>query len=260
MIVTKLFEYPVKGLLGNELSCATVNRRGLAMDRRWMLVDEQGEFLSQRQLPALTQFLPTHQDDLTIRHIPSADSKTIDSAEFINSHTVNLWGQECAAHGSLNGINQWLSDKLKTSVKLVYMDDTDIRPADSDGENDIVSFADGYPVLLTSVASLTDLNNRLDDVIDINRFRPNIVIDGEIPYAEDNWQRVKIGDVVFRVIKRCARCQVININQESGVATKEPLKTLSTYRKDGNKVNFGINLIPESTGILHEGDGIVVLS
>ena len=260
MIVSKLFEYPVKGLLGNEISCATVNKRGLAMDRRWMLVDDQGDFISQRQLPALTQFLPAHQDYLTIKHIPSGDSKSIDLADFTNLHKVIVWGQECAAHGAVNGINQWLSDKLESSVRLVYMDDNDIRPVKEAGENDIVSFADAYPVLLTSQASLNNLNNRLDDSIDINRFRPNILIDGDIPYAEDDWQRVKIGNVVFKVMKRCARCHVININQHSGLATKEPLKTLSTYRKEGNKVNFGVNLIPENTGILHEDDEVLVLS
>lgn len=260
MIVSKLYEYPVKGLLGNELCCATVNKRGLAMDRRWMLVDDKGEFISQRQLPALTQFLPAHQDYLTIKHLPSGDSKSIVAAEFRDLHKVIVWGQECSAHSAVNGINQWLSDKLKAPVRLVYMDDYDIRPVESASKNDIVSFADGYPVLLTSEASLDDLNNRLDDAVGINRFRSNIVIDGDIPYAEDNWQRIKIGNVVFKVIKQCARCHVINIDQDSGLATKEPLETLNTYRKDGNKVNFGINLIPETTGILHEEDKVIVLS
>jgi uncharacterized protein YcbX len=260
MIVSKLFEYPVKGLLGNEICCATVNRRGLAMDRRWMLVDDQGDFLSQRQLPSLTQFQPEHQDYLTIKHLPSGDSKSIEAVDFTGLLKVVVWGQECEAHGAANGINQWLSDKLKSSVSLVYMDDNDIRQAESPSENDIVSFADAYPVLLTTEASFHDLNTRLDESIDINRFRPNIVIDGDLPFAEDNWQKVKIGNVVFKVIKRCARCHVINIDQQSGQATKEPLKTLSTYRKEGNKVNFGVNLIPETTGILHEADEVVVLS
>ena len=260
MIVTNLFEYPVKGLLGNEICCATVNRRGLAMDRRWMLVDDQGNFLSQRQLPALTQFLPTHQDNLIIKHLPSGDSKSIEAVDFTSLHKVVVWGQECEAHGSDNEISQWLSDKLKSSVRLVYMDENDLRPIESSGNNDIVSFADGYPVLLTTQASLDDLNERLDSSIDINRFRPNILIDGKMPFEEDRWQSIKIGTTVFKVAKRCARCHVININQASGLSTKEPLRTLSTYRKEGNKVNFGVNLIPETTGILHEEDEVVVLS
>ena len=259
MIVSGLFEYPVKGLLGNGICCATVNRRGLAMDRRWMLVDDQGNFLSQRQLPALTQFLPAYNDNLIIKHLPSGAEKKIETLEFTKMHKVTVWGQECASHGSANGIDQWLSDKLNTSVRLVYMDDNDIRPIKEASENDIVSFADGYPVLLVSEASLNDLNERLDEKIVINRFRPNIIIDGKTPYEEDGWERVKIGEVIFKVVKKCARCQVININQESGLASKEPLRTLSTYRKEGNKVNFGMNLIPENTGIIHEEDKVVVL-
>ena len=140
------------------------------------------------------------------------------------------------------------------------MDENDLRPIESSGNNDIVSFADGYPVLLTTQASLDDLNERLDSSIDINRFRPNILIDGKTPFEEDRWQSIKIGTTVFKVAKRCARCHVININQASGLSTKEPLRTLSTYRKEGNKVNFGVNLVPESTGIIHEEDEVVVLS
>ena len=259
-MVSKLFEYPVKGLLGNDICCATVNRRGLAMDRRWMLVDAQGEFLSQRLLPALTQFLPVYHDHLIIKHLPSGETKAIEPEEFSKNLKVVVWGQECAAHGSTNGIDQWFSDKLNSSVRLVFMDDNDIRPVKETSENDIVSFADGYPVLLTTQASLDDLNNRLDDTIDISRFRPNIVIDGKIPYEEDNWHRVKIGSVIFKVAKKCARCHVINIDQASGLSTKEPLKTLSTYRQEANKVYFGVNLIPENTGIVHEEDIVEVLS
>jgi uncharacterized protein YcbX len=260
MIVTNLFEYPVKGLLGNEICCATVNRRGLAMDRRWMLVDDQGNFLSQRQLPGLTQFLPTYQDNLVIRHLPSGETKSIDIEDFGQTQKVVVWDQKCAAHGSENEISQWLSDKLNLPVRLVYMDETDLRPVESSSDNAIVSFADGYPVLLATQASLDDLNERLDSPIIINRFRPNIVIDGKKPFEEDNWQRLKIGAIVFKVAKRCARCHVININQTNGLSTKEPLKTLSTYRKEGNKVNFGINLIPENNGIIHEEDEVVVLA
>ena len=139
------------------------------------------------------------------------------------------------------------------------MDDHDLRAIESAGEDDIVSFADGYPILLANSASLNDLNSKLSSPIEMNRFRPNIVVDGNLPFAEDNWKRIKIGDVSFKVAKKCARCHVININQDTGLSSKEPLKTLSTFRKEGNKVNFGINLIPESTGIIHDKDSVVIL-
>lgn len=230
------------------------------MDRRWMLVDSKGDFLSQRQLPALTQFLPTFHDRLSIKHLPSGEVKIIEPSDFSEVSNVVVWGQECTSHSTNNGIDTWLSEYLAQPVKLVYMDESDIRPLESPNVNDIVSFADGYPVLLATQASLDDLNKRLDSPVEINRFRPNILIDGDMAFAEDNWQRVKIGAINFRVAKRCARCHVINIDQASGISTKEPLRTLSTYRKEANKVNFGVNLIPENTGIIHEEDELIVLS
>jgi MOSC domain-containing protein len=260
MMVTSLFEYPVKGLLGSKVCCATVNRRGLAMDRRWMLIDKEGAFLSQRQLPKLTQFLPEFQDQLTIQYLATGETCSILKKEFIEERKVVVWGQECTSHGTNGMIDEWLSEHLDTEVHLVYMQDDDIRPVESSENGDIVSFADAYPVLLAAQASLDDLNSKLDTAIDINRFRPNIFIDGEVPFAEDDWRRVKVGPVIFKVVKRCARCHVINIDQETGVAGKEPLKTLSTYRKEGNKVNFAVNLIPENTGIIHEEDGIEILA
>ena len=259
MEVVNLFEYPVKGLLGNSLSCAGVNKRGLAMDRRWMLTDESGNFLSQRQLPGLTQFLPVFHENLTIKHLPSGSEKNINLAEFDQIRQVEVWGQPCSAHSTGNEINLWLSDILNRKVDLVYMDDHDLRAIESAGQEDIVSFADGYPILLANIASLNDLNLKLTSPIEMNRFRPNIVVVGDAPFSEDNWKRIKIGDVTFKVAKKCARCHVININQVTGVSSKEPLKTLSTFRKEGNKVNFGINLIPESTGIIHDKDDVIVL-
>jgi len=260
MVVTNLFEYPVKGLLGHEINCAIVNRRGLGMDRRWMLVDAGGNFISQRELSTLTQFRPEYQDDLIIKHLPTADVRAIDKSVFSELLTVTVWGQECAAHGASNGINQWFSDKLKIPVRLVFMGENDIRPVASANNSDIVSFADDSPVLLTTLASLSELNNRLADGVEINRFRPNILIDGVEPYAEDQWRNVKIGQVEFRVVKLCARCHNINIDQHTGLAGKEPLKTLSTYRKVGNRVNFGVYLTPANEGIIHEGDEVIVLN
>jgi MOSC domain-containing protein len=260
MVVSALYEYPVKGFLGNSICCATVNKRGLAMDRRWMLADAEGNFISQRQLPTLTQFLPNHQDYLTIRHLPSGEEHKIIAEDFTELAEVSVWGQQCAAHGTDSGINQWLSQILATPVRLVYMDENDLRPLKSASTDDMVSFADGYPVLLTSLASLQDLNSRLPEPVNINRFRPNIVVDGDLPFAEDHWQQIKIGEVSFTAAKRCGRCQVINIDQETGLATKEPLKTLSTYRQEKNKVNFGINLIPQSTGIIHQDDEVIILA
>lgn len=260
MKVVELFEYPIKGLLGNSLCCAGVNKRGLAMDRRWMLADESGNFLSQRQLPALTQFSTVFHDKLTIKHVPSESEISIETSDFNQVREVEVWGQRCIGHSTDNAINDWLSEKLKQNVSLVYMDEHDLRPIKSAEEGEIVSFADGYPILLTSKASLNDINSKLDTPILMDRFRPNIVVDGELPFAEDNWQRIRVGENTFKVAKKCARCHVINIDQNTGISTKEPLKTLSTYRKEENKVNFGINIIPETVGIIHDNDRVEILS
>lgn len=259
MKVTGLYEYPVKGLRGNPLCCAPVNKRGLAMDRRWMLVDPAGKFISQRQLAALTQLQPAYQDSLSIKYLPANDEMTVRPAAFSQVTRVEVWGQQFAAHVAANGINNWLSKLLGQQVRLVYMAEEDHRPLKS-SPADMVSFADGYPVLLTSQSSLADLNRKLTVPVAMDRFRPNIVIEGPEPFAEDNWQRLQIGGVTFKVAKRCARCQVINIDQQRGEAGKEPLKTLSTYRQENNKVYFGINLIPENTGIIHDNDQVQVLA
>lgn len=259
MEVRNLFEYPIKGLKGSRVCCASVNSRGLKMDRRWMIVDSSNSFLSQRQLPAMTQLLPSFQDSLRITDLISSEKLEIQIEDFVNQEEVEVWGQVVDSKVGSEEANKWLADKLGQSVRLVFMDEENIRPIRSVGDK-IVSFADGYPLLLTGSASLDDLNEKLDLPIGIERFRTNIHLQTNQPFEEEAWEKVKIGDVVFSVAKKCARCHVINIDQNSGKASKEPLKTLSAYRKEGNKVNFGVNLIPETFGLIHEGDKLQVLS
>lgn len=259
MKVTALFEYPVKGLRANRIPCASVNKRGLAMDRRWMLVDEEGTFLSQRSYPVFTQFTVTFDKSLILKFLPTEEEINIEMEVFENPLDVSVWGQTCTSHVASDDINAWISNRLDRNVRLVYMKTEDIRPVESSSSDDIVSFADGYPVLLASEKSLSELNARLEMPIGIERFRSNIVIDGKLPYEEDGWQTLKIGPVTFRMVKLCARCHVINIDQDTGMSSDEPLRTLSTYRKDGNRVNFAVNLIPTAEGIIHEGDEIVII-
>jgi len=259
MKVEQIFEFPVKGLKGKTIPCGTISNRGLNMDRRWMLVDDSNSFLSQRQIPSLTQLTPSFDDGLSIASLANNESIEIDLNDFLNEEEVEVWGQVVKAKRASEEVNEWLSNKVKQTVKLFFMDEESIRPIRSEKEGDIVSFADGYPLLLTGSASLDDLNEKLERQITIDRFRTNVHVSTALPYEEETWKRIKIGEVIFRVAKKCARCQVINIDQETGLVSKEPLKTLSTYRKEGNKVNFGVNLIPESFGIIHEDDTITVL-
>lgn len=228
------------------------------MDRRWMLADADGNFLSQRQLSVLSQFQPEFHDDLLITHIPSGEEMRIDPEKFQYPAKVQVWGSYFKAHATDDKINQWFSDILEEKVTLIYMADDDIRNIKPPDDNGIVSFADGYPALLTTEASLQDLNNRMTQPVAMDRFRANIVIDGDNPFEEDDWKEIKIGAIGFRNAKRSARCKVINIDQQSGISSSEPLKTLSTFRRQENKVYFGINLIPLDTGIIHEGDEVVI--
>lgn len=260
MTVTDLFEYPVKGLHGNKICCASVNKRGLKMDRRWMIVDSENSFLSQRQIPALTQLLPSFQDSLTLKDLSAETSIDVNLIEFNSTEEVEVWGQVVTAKKGPEVANRWLTERVGQPVKLVFMDEENNRPVRQGSEGDIVSFADGYPLLLTGSASLEDLNSRLESPIGIDRFRTNIHVHTTRPFEEEDWRRIKIGDVIFKVVKKCARCQVINIDQVTGKPSKEPLRTLATYRKEGNKVNFGMNLIPETLGLIHEGDSVEILA
>lgn len=229
------------------------------MDRRWMLIDDNGEFMSQRKHAVLTQFAAIADADLVVEHITSQKNIAVTLSEFTIKTDVKVWGQACTGYTSTNGINEWFSRLINQPVKLIYMTEDDIRPVESTS-NDIVSFADGYPVLLTSEASLAELNVRLDSPVTMARFRSNIVIDGELPYQEDGWYELKIGAIKFKVAKLCARCKVINIDQESGLSSQEPLRTLATYRTVNNGVNFGVNMIPLNTGIIHEGDMVKIIT
>ena len=260
MKVKALFEYPVKGLRGSEISCASVSNRGLKMDRRWMIVDTENSFLSQRQIPQMANLLATFFEELKIEDVQ--DGKTISPpmAIFNNPQQVEVWGQVVEAMGASEEVNLWLSEKLGRSIKLVYMGEDNIRPIRGGEAGEVVSFADGYPLLLTGTASLADLNSRLERPVTIDRFRTNIHIETTEPFIEETWQRVRIGDVIFKVVKKCARCTVINVDQQSGKVHQEPLKTLSTYRQADNKVYFGMNLIPETYGLIHEGDKLEVIA
>ena len=230
------------------------------MDRRWMLVDSENSFLSQRQIPALTRLIPSFKEELKIQNLDDSVIVTAAINEFAESENVEVWGQIVEARKAPDKVNSWLTEQLRQPVKLFYMGEDNLRPIRGGNEGEVVSFADGYPILLTGSASLADLNKRLTHPVGIDRFRPNIHITTNHPFEEEAWQRIRIGEVTFRIVKKCARCTVINVDQDSGQVMMEPLKTLSTYRKEGNKVNFGMNLIPENNGLVHEGDSIEILS
>jgi len=264
LTVSQLFIYPIKSLGGIELNSAEVDIRGLKNDRRWMLVDNNNQFMTQRENHGMALLKTAiindriiisnkHKPDEHI-HIPVAitNSKKI---------KVRVWNDDCDVLEADTSINNWFTHQLEQECKLVYMPDESLRVVDTkyaSGE-EITSFTDGYPILLLGQSSLDDLNGRLEEKLPINRFRPNIVFTGGKPYEEDEMEHFIINGIHFFGVKLCARCIIPTINQENALKNKEPLKTFSTYRQLNNKIYFGQNLLHKGTGIIHVNDSIKVL-
>jgi uncharacterized protein YcbX len=264
MRIESIWVYPIKGAKGCPRSTSPVERRGLRFDRRWMLVDESGLFLSQRKIPAMATLSPTLSDNCLTVSAPGQPDLTLDILAPGPLRTVTVWKSEVQAATYPKTINDWFSEALNLSCELVLMPESTIRPTNPDFSQpgDHVSFADGYPLTLASIASLNDLNERLPTPIPMTRFRPNLVAAGiHKPWIEETWDRIRIGPVFYRMAKPCGRCQVTTIDQETGAATgDEPLRTLAKFRKHGPTVDFSVNLIPESAGHVSEGDEITPLA
>ncbi len=245
-----IYLYPVKSLGGIALQEAHLERRGLLYDRRWMLVDEQGRFISQREYPALARLGTALQGRLLRIFEKEAPSRFVDLAieppvEVREKRTVQVWGDYCRACVYPPEVNAWFSDYLHARVQLVFMPDNTLRRADGryTPNPTTLSFADGFPYLLIGLASLEDLNRRLAQPVPMSRFRPNLVFSGGRPYEEDSWREFWIGEAQFLAVKPCARCAVVSTDQETGMRHAEPLQTLATYRRRGNRILFGQNAL-----------------
>lgn len=253
--------YPIKAARGIALAHAEVDGFGLRYDRRWMVVDEVGGFLSQRSHPRMALVSPSVRGDclqVEAPGMPALETPLQPSATVAT--TVTVWDDTCAATWVGESAAAWFTTFLGTPCSLVYMADDVRRPADpafaSAGTR--VSFADGFPFLLISEESLADLNGRLAQALPMNRFRPNLVVAGGEPYAEDGWDRIEIGSIGLRVVKPCGRCVVTTTDQTTGERGQEPLRTLATYRRQGGEVMFGQNVVHENTGRLRVGDAITM--
>ena len=242
--------YPIKSLAAISVASAKVEPKGLELDRRWMLVDEEGQFLSQRKdsQMALLQlaWANDQQDTLQISHRTSKIEPLQMPLGIPNSTEriqVKIWEDSVAAIPVSRAFDAWFSKALQRECRLVYMPESDQRGVDPNyaQPEDTVSFADGFPYLLANEASLEDLNQRLDLPVDLDRFRANLIIKGAEAWAEDEWTGFKVGGVTFRSLKPCARCVLITVDPLTGKKSPEPLRTLSQFRKRGHKVLFGMN-------------------
>lgn len=265
--ITQLHIYPVKSLAGIAVQEALVTERGFQYDRRWLLIDENNRFLTQREIGTLallqTEITP---ENLLIQHRTKPELGVLQVPLQTNSSerfTVQIWDDFCDALAVDDAADAWLSKALEFSVRLVYLPDDSPRQVEPERVQMPmnVSFADAYPYLLLGENSLVDLNQRLAEPVQMNRFRPNLVFAGGAPYQEESWSELLIGGVSFRGIKPCGRCILTTTDQDTGLRHKggDPLKTLATYRTQGNKVLFGMNLIALGTGVVRVGDELLVL-
>jgi uncharacterized protein len=277
MKISEINIYPIKSLGGISLTEAIIEQRGLQYDRRRMLVDENGKFLTQREFPKMsTVSISLAEHGLQVS-ADNFDDLIVPFEVEGERLKVQIWNSNCEAILSDLHINQWFSEVLQTTCNLVYMPDDYRREINPRFvvNHDIVSFADGYPILIIGEKSLNDLNSRLEIPIPMNRFRPNIVVSDSEAFAEDNWKEIKIGNTTFRSTKPCERCVMTTIEQTEGVFTgKEPLRTLAKYRRSNqvfpetyqefglseNAVLFGQNLVAENFGEkIKIGDSLEVL-
>jgi uncharacterized protein YcbX len=256
--------YPVKALRGHALPVSGVETSGLDHDRRWMVVKPDGLFLTQRELPAMACISAhTTGDELTLMADAADGLRVKVPGPQAERRQVQVWADAVPALDAGPAAADWLSARLGLPCGLVYLDDPRARPVDPDygTPEDRALFSDGFPVLLTNTASLAALNAALPKPIDMTRFRPNIVMTGGAPWAEDRWRRIRIGGIVFRVAKPCARCVVTTVDQMTGERPdkSEPLRTLGRIRRTAGGVMFGQNLIPDGPGRIAVGDAIEIL-
>ena len=265
MYISEINIYPIKSLKGISLESAIVEDRGLQFDRRWMLVDDKRQFITQREVPRMA----TVKIDVGPAGLSAAingDRISVPSQpETGETANVKIWSSSVKGEFYPKEINDWFSDAIGVNCRLVLMPETTKRIVSPDYAvrrfEDTVSFADGYPFLLIGEGSLADLNSRLEEPVPMNRFRPNFVVAGSEAFEEDTWKRIRIGATEFHVVKPCARCVITTVDQAAGEKNgKEPLKTLSEYRNRNGNVLFGQNLIADTAGgTVRVGDEVEVI-
>lgn len=261
--LSELSIYPVKSCGGIALSQASLSPFGLESDRRWMVVDQQGNMLTQRTLARMclvqTQL---HNAQLTLSAPGMTNLSMPVLANIASAGTkATVWEDTCNAYDCGDMAASWFSEFLKTPARLVYFPEDEFRQVDLSyaRKGDKTAFSDGFPYLLISQASLDDLNRRLAIPVEMNRFRPNLVVSGCNAYEEDLWKRIRIGSIEFSLVKPCSRCIIPSINPATAKKSAEPVKTLASYRMTNNNIFFGQNIIAQGTGMVELGMPVEIL-
>ena len=265
--VSDLFIYPIKSTKGTRLPYANVDELGLAFDRRFVISDNAGQFITARTEPTLCLISATlTEQDITLT-APNMPTLVLSYKEFNDQYQqVSVWDDEIAGQLCSTKANLWFSEYLQRPCRLLYFGEESTREKGLNTDNARkVAFADGYPLLLISQASLDDLNQRLlsnnKNTVSMAHFRPNIVVENCLPFAEDGWQYIRIGEIDFKVSKPCERCIFTTVNPKDGTidAQQQPLSTLKEFRQTSSgEVLFGQNLIPLNSGRIAQGDNIIV--
>ena len=273
LTLSAITRYPVKSCRGDAPAQATVQPWGLDGDRRWMTVDDDGVQITAREHPELVLVHPQLRDDgsllLTAPSLPDLPELHVPVPADVPRQPVEVWRDPVTALPASADAHAWFSAVLGTPARLVYLDDpmqrqTDPRFAEP---GDVVSFADGYPLLVTTTASLDALNELIaagrhaaEGPLPMRRFRPNVVIDGSAAWAEDGWRHIRIGDAQFRAVKGCPRCVLTLVDPDTARKGKEPLATLAKHRRFDRATWFGMNLIGDSPdAVISVGDEVEVL-
>jgi len=261
MHLSGIYIYPVKSCAGLQLQATCLDRFGPEGDRRWMVVGESGDFITQRDIPRMALIRATPVGGGLQLRCGDSGVEVETPPPGLPLRGVRVWTDRVQAMDAGDEAAAWLSEQLGRSCRLVYMPGESVRRVDGAyaREGETVGFADGFPLLLISQASLDDLNRRLPTPVPMNRFRPNLVIAGCEPFAEDCWKRIRIGALSFDVAKPCARCAIPSIVQETAERDRHINRTLAAYRRVNGQVLFGQNLLYRQTGRLAAGDAVEVL-
>lgn len=242
--------YPIKSLGGQKIKSPTATLSGFEYDRQWMLVDKEGTFQTQRSFPRMAQLAAkVSRDRVTCYEKSNPDNKVSFKADEILDETlkVNIWKDKLKASPVNKLVDEWFSDQLKSKVRLVNKTNRK-KYVHKLNQSFPTNYPDAYPYLVLSTNSLKEINSHLKDKIGLDRFRANIIVEGDKAFFEDEMDIFDIGGINFKMIKRCGRCPVVNTNQETAKVHKEPLKSLAKYRTFRNKVMVGMNAVALNEG------------
>lgn len=259
--LSEIWIYPIKSLGGIALQHSKVLDKGLQHDRRWMLVDENGQFMTQRVYPQMALFkLGMNAETLKITYGDQSFDLSLANPTSLDLMKVTIWDDSVLASEVNKKHSEWFSTLLGMKCKLVFFPEGNSRPVDSTYKvnNEHVSLADAYPFLIIGQPSLDNLNAKLEVALPMNRFRPNLIFRGGKPHDEDGWRNFTVGSNRFVAVKPCARCVLTTVNQDTAEKGIEPLRTLATYRKQENKILFGQNLVALDHGQIKVDDQITL--